>query len=97
MPRIAEVCLLRPYRAFGGRPLSELVDPARVRPDELERLRIDAGSALWTSPHWLWNEALRLLALSGYRAATDPDRAKEIAEQFEDWMTRLGRGIQAAA
>jgi hypothetical protein len=97
MQRIAEVCLLRPYGAFGGRPLVALVDPARVRPDELMRLGREAGTSLWTSPHWLWNESLRLLALSGYRAATEPERAKEIAEQFEDWMTRLGRGVQQAA
>ena len=97
MQRIAEVCLLRPYRAFDGRPLVALVDPARVRPDELARLGRDAGTALWTSSHWLWTESLRLLALSGYRAATEPERANEIAEQFEDWMTRLGRGVQLAA
>jgi hypothetical protein len=95
--RIVEVCLLRPYPAFRGRALAAVVDPLRVRPDELMRLARDAGTALWTSPHWIWNESLRLLALSGYRAATEPDRAKEIAEQYEDWMTRLGRGVQAAA
>jgi len=97
MARVAEICLVRPYRAFGGRPLTALVDPMRVRPDELAKLGRDAGSALWTSPHWLWGESLRLLALSGYRAATEPERAQEIAVQFEDWMTRLGRGVQAAA
>lgn len=97
MPRIADVCLTRPYRAFGGRSLASLVDPLRVRPDELARLERDAGTALFTSPHWIWNESLRLLALSGYRAATHPERSKQIAEQFEAWMTRLGRGIQAAA
>lgn len=97
MPRIADVCLTRPFKAFGGRALSSLVDPLRVRPDELARLERDAGTALFTSPHWLWNESLRLLALSGYRAATQPERAKQIAEQFEAWMTRLGRGVHAAA
>jgi hypothetical protein len=74
-----------------------MADPMRVRPDELTRLGRDAGTALWTSSHWLWGESLRLLALSGYRAATEPERSQEIAVQFEDWMTRLGRGVQAAA
>ena len=90
--------LLRPYRAFGGRPLSSPRRPAPgCDPDELAGLSRDAGTALWTSSHWLWTESLRLLALSGYRAATEPERANEIAEQFEDWMTRLGRGVQAGS
>jgi len=97
MPRIADVCLTRAYPAFGARALSALVDPLRVRPDELARLERDAGTALFTSPHWIWNESLRLLALSGYRAATEPERATSIAEQFETWMTRLGQGVQIAA
>ncbi|MBT2234276.1 hypothetical protein [Nonomuraea sp. NEAU-A123] len=97
LARIVEILLLRPMRAFQGRPITSLVDPLRVRPDELARLQRDAGTALFTSPHWLWEEALRLLALSGYRAATEPEHATEVAQQYEDWMTRLGRGTQVAA
>jgi hypothetical protein len=97
LPRIAEVCLGRPMRAFGGRPIVALVDPRHVRPDALLRLERDAGTALYSSPHWLWNESLQLLALSGYRAATQPERATEIAQQFEDWMLRLGQGLELAA
>ena len=67
LPRIAEVCLLGPMRAFGGQPLTALVDPTRVRPDALIALERDAGASLATSSHWLWSESLRLLALSGYR------------------------------
>jgi hypothetical protein len=90
LPRIAESCLLAPMRGFGGRALVALVNPIRVRPDALERLAHDAGPALFTSPHWLRQESLRLLALSSLRAATEPDRATEVAQQFEDWMFRLG-------
>lgn len=97
LPAIVDICLRRPMAAFRGRPLMALVDPARVRPDALEQLARDAGPALFTSSHWIWNECLRLLALSGYRAATEPERARETAEQFEGWMLRLGRGIEAAA
>lgn len=97
LPRIVDICLRRPMRAFGGKPIVALVDPRRVRPDVLRQLERDAGGALYTSPHWLWNESLRLLALSGYRAATQPERATEIAEQFEGWMLRLGRGLEQAA
>jgi hypothetical protein len=97
LPRIVDVCLRRPMRAFGGRPLVSIVDPLRVRPDALRAMERDAGTSLFTSPHWVWSESLRLLALSSYRAATEPSRSRVVAEQFEDWMLRLGRGLQAAA
>lgn len=97
LPRIVEVCLLEPMRAFGGRPITALVDPMRVRPDALASLARDAGSSIGLSSHWLWSESLRLLALSGYRAATEPDQATEIAKEFEAWMLRLGRGVRVAA
>jgi hypothetical protein len=97
LPRIAEVCLRRPAAAFGGRPLTALVDPARVRPDALAALVRDVGPSLFTSAHLVRTECLRLLALSGYRSATEPERAVEAAQQFERWMLRLGRGAQPVA
>jgi hypothetical protein len=97
LPRLVEVCLREPTRAFGGRALTDLVDPMRVRPDALRELARDAGASLGLSSHWLWSESLRLLALSGYRAATEPDRTPEIAAEFETWMLRLGRGVRVAA
>jgi hypothetical protein len=83
--------------SFGGRPLTALVDPARVRPDALTALAREAGASLGTSSHWLWSESLRLLALSGYRLATEPERAPQIAAEFESWMLRLGSGVRQAA
>lgn len=97
LPQIAELCLLTPMRAFGGKPLSAIVDPLAVRPDALAQLSHDAGPALKTSSHWLRHEGLRLLAVSSYRAATEPERAVEIAKEYEDWMLRLGRPLHAAA
>ena len=97
LPRLAELCLLTPMRAFGDRPLAALVDPRRVRPDELLRLARESGPALSYSPHWLRTEGLRLLALSSYRAATEPERAAEIAQHYEDWMLRLGTPLEIAA
>jgi hypothetical protein len=97
LPRIAELCLLTPMRAFGGRPLVALVDPLRVRPDALVALAREAGAALTRSSHWVRAEALRLLALTSFRAATEPDRSAEIARQYEDWMLRLGTPLAAAA
>jgi len=97
LPRIVDICLLAPLRAFGGRPLAALIDPRKVRPDALAKLARQAGPAIYTSPHWLRHEALRLLALSSYLAATEPERSAEIAKQYEDWMLRLGARVAAAA
>jgi hypothetical protein len=97
LPRIAELCLLTPMRAFAGRPLVALVDPLRVRPDALLGLAREAGGALTASSHWVRAEALRLLALTSFRAATEPDRSADIARQYEDWMLRLGAPVAVAA
>jgi hypothetical protein len=97
LPRIAELCLLAPMRGFAGRPLVALVDPLRVRPDALARLTQEAGGALTTSSHWVRLEALRLLALTSFRAATQPERSAEIAKQYENWMLRLGTPTVVAA
>jgi hypothetical protein len=97
LPRIAELCLLAPLRGFGGRPVASLVDPLRVRPDALAGLAQQAGGALTTSSHWLRQEALRLLALTSFRAATEPEGSADIARQYEDWMLRLATPLAAAA
>jgi hypothetical protein len=97
LPRIVDVCLRRPMAAFSGRPVTALVDPARIRPDVLADLVRDTGPSLFTSPQLVWDECLRLLAHSGYRAATEPERATELARDFEQWMLRLGHGSQLAA
>ncbi len=96
LPRVVELCLRTPMRAFGGKPLVSLVDPGRVKPGALMQLELSAGQALHTSQHWIWSECLRLLALSGLRAATMPERAQEVLKRQEDWMLRLGMAAKAA-
>jgi hypothetical protein len=96
LPRIVELCLRAPMRAFGGRPLISLADPGHVKPEALAQLELRAGQALHTSQHWIWSECLRLLALSGLRAATMPERATEVLKRQEDWMLRLGMAAKAA-
>ena len=83
-------------RAFGGRTLTALIDPGRVKPEALADLELRAGGALHTSQHWIWTECLRLLALSGLRAAASPERAQEVLKRQEDWMLRLGMAAKAA-
>lgn len=83
-------------RAFRGRSLAALLDPQRVKPSVLLQLEKQAGAALYTSRHWVWTEPLRLLGLTGYRAAILPEKAGEILQQQKDWMLRLGNTFQAA-
>jgi len=81
---------------LGGRPLVSLINPERVKPETLLALERQLGAALYTSMHWVWTEALRLLALTGYRLATQPEIKTDTANQQEDWMLRLGGALQAA-
>jgi hypothetical protein len=97
LPAVTDACLARPMRCFGRRSLTALVNPGRVRPTALRDLAARTGPALYTSPHWLTTEGLRLLALSSFRAATEPDQALTITQQAEDWMLRLGATIRTAA
>ncbi|REE87377.1 hypothetical protein A8990_10922 [Paenibacillus taihuensis] len=90
LPDIAEICLTMPMKAFGGRPLQALVNPGRVSPQALDALVKQAGSALFTSTHWVGTECLRLLALSGMRLSHDSAGMREVLREQDDWMIRLG-------
>ncbi|WP_198175317.1 hypothetical protein [Spirosoma telluris] len=60
------------YRAFRQRSLADVINPLRVKPEELYKLEYIAGPGLFTNHGWIWKEALRLLALSGLKIATSP-------------------------
>jgi len=96
LPRVVEATLGKPMRAFGGRPLVALINPERVRPETLLDLEKELGAALYTSMHWIWTEALRLLALTGLRMATMAEDKGDIAKYRKEWMLRLGGALQAA-
>lgn len=90
LPRIVDLALLTSMPCFGGRRLADLVDPQRVAPAALRQLQRSAGAAAFSSSHWIWNECLRLTALSGLRYATEPEAGPAILQQQEDWMVKLG-------
>lgn len=92
---LADVCTRSPMRAFGGRPLSALVDPRRVSPSELEALATRAGPSLYTSKHLQRNESMRILAWLMLQAAR-PRRTVEATRRFESWLIDLG-GVPLAA
>jgi len=96
LPTIVRITLHEPMRAFGGRSLAALINPERVKPESLLAMEKELGAALYTSMHWIWTEALRLLALSGLRIATAPDKKVDTYAQLEEWLLRLGGTLQAA-
>lgn len=97
IPTIADICLTRPMRAFGGRSIADIVDPVKVRPDALLDWSKMLGPALATSPYWAQAEPVRLLALFSLQMAIEPQRSAQIAEQYESWTQNIGRQLRAAA
>jgi hypothetical protein len=67
-----------------------------VSPAALVRLEEAAGAAAFTSPYWMWNESIRLLALTSYRAAAGAPALRDAAAQQEQWMLKLGALRRAA-
>jgi hypothetical protein len=96
LPQLVTLVLRTPMRALDGRPLAALINPERVKPEALLAMERQLGAALYTSMHWIWTEALRLLALTSLRKATLLGGAQEIIELQEKWMLRLGGALQAA-
>ena len=95
LPAVARLTLATPTRGFRGRSLVDIVSPDRVSPRALAELERKLGPALYISSHWIWTEALRLLALTALADGDDlPDGRSRPPAQ--DWMLRLG-GVQQAA
>ncbi len=93
---IVDIVLRHPYQAFQGRSLAQIVDPMRVSPAALDKLEHSAGPRLYTSPYVVNREALRLLALSGYRFATEPESGMETMGKQQSSMLLLGNMRMAA-
>jgi hypothetical protein len=53
-----------------------------------------AGPALYTSHAWIWKEAIRLLALNGYRIGIGKGDLAKLYKQQEDWMIKLGFAVE---
>ena len=94
LPDVVRILLKTPCRAFGNRSLAQIIDPQKVSPRQLERLEYLAGPALYTSHAWIWKEALRLLALNGYRIGMGKGDLPALYKQQEEWMMKLGFSIE---
>jgi hypothetical protein len=87
MGRIAAACLSAGVPALNGRPMTDVLDPARVSPAALSELERTAGAALWTSSHWRQAEGIRIVALAGLREAERPEAAREWIDRARAWLS----------
>jgi hypothetical protein len=90
LPRIVEISLFKSLAAFGGRPIVELVNTSRVKPDALAQWSHAVGASVRDSPYWSTTDPVRLLALTSYQFAMEPQRAGQIAQEYEAWTRRVG-------
>jgi hypothetical protein len=94
LPDMVRIILRTPYGAFRGRSLSQLIDPVRVSPLELQKLEYIAGPSLYTSHAWVWKECIKLLALNGYKIALGQGDLESFYRLQERWMTLLGFSVE---
>jgi hypothetical protein len=91
MPRIAKACLCAPVPALANKPMTHVLEPARVSPAALARLEHEAGASLWTSVHWRRTEGIRIVALMGLREAERPEIASAWIDRAHRWLTTEAR------
>jgi len=96
LPRITEIILKTPMQGMRGRSIAELIDPMRVSPKALIELERSAGVSLYTSHHWYASEGLRIVALNGFRVATNPARFEELTQYQRNWMINQNAAALAA-
>ena len=90
MDTIVELCTRTPMHAFGGRPLTAMVDPQRVSPRALTQFATRAGASLLTSSYLERRESIRILAWLATRGLSDPERGAIHRRNLEAWLGRLG-------
>ncbi len=89
LPAIARACTVRPFAAFGHRPIAALADPRRVSPGSLEDLRRQAGPSLLTSRYLARHEPLRILAALTAHQPVDPGASAHATTTLHQWLATL--------
>jgi len=92
LPALVDACTRASMRAFGGVPLSAIIDPKRVAPAELERLAGRAGPSLYTSQYLQRIDPMRILGWIVLRGLTGGQET-----DMEGWLRRIGAERVAAA
>jgi hypothetical protein len=96
LAKIADIVLERPFRAFGERSLTAIVDPQPVSPGALDRFEREAGPRAFDLPYVVKSDPIRLLALSGLRIATRAERGAEYYAKQHRALQVLGDQAEAA-
>jgi hypothetical protein len=89
LSQIADVCTRRPYKSFGGRPISALADPSRVSPVSLAEFSRASGDSLVTSSFLARHDSLRVLAVLTSEQPLAPAAATARTARLHDWLARL--------
>jgi hypothetical protein len=97
LPDLVDVCTRQPMAAFGGVPLSALLDPRKVSPAALESLALQAGPSLLSSAYLRRREPLRILAYLSTRAVLDPAAAGNHRARLLAWVTDVGADAASPA
>jgi hypothetical protein len=90
LPDLVDVCTRQPMAAFGGVPLSALLDPRRAAPAALDELALQAGPSLLTSAYLRRREPLRILAYLSTRAVLEPAAAANHRARLLAWVSDVG-------
>jgi hypothetical protein len=93
---IVDVCTRAPMAAFGGAPLSAVLDPRRVSPAALAALANQAGPSLLTSSYLRRREPLRILAYLATREVADPARAAAHRARLLAWVAGVDAAVPAS-
>lgn len=96
LPTIADIILKQRYKALGGKALVQLIDPRRVSPAALNRFEQEAGPRAFELPYIVKSDSIRLLALSGLRISTSPERGREYYLKQHKALQVLGEQQLAA-
>lgn len=90
LPLISRIALKASYQCFGGKTLSQLVNPLQVSPSNLAILENTLGDTGLTQTSNVQRYSLQILALTGFRLATQPERFVHYAQIQEQFMLTLG-------
>ena len=93
LKKVVDICLTSTYKAFNGKSLTSIINPMNVSPSALEKFESISG-ALIQSHAWINKECLKLLALAGYKIATQLKDAQTHYRQQEQWMINLGTTVE---
>jgi len=90
IPSIGECGLLTPSPSFGGRCLVDWLNPDRSSPTALAALHRESANRPYASRSWLHRDSVRLLALTGFRLATEPGQFLSIIQNHDQAIRVLG-------